>query len=102
MVKPSHRTRSLRRKKVKTPGGKTTERRERRKSTHANCALCKKKLQGIKTDKKLPKTKKKPGRKFSGELCSSCAEEIVKLQARIDNGSLKKEEVEIRYRKYLK
>ncbi len=102
MVEPAKRSRSLRKVSYRTPGGKTKKRYLRRKSVKATCGACGKKLAGVSTDKKLSKSQKKPGRKFSGNLCHSCTTYVLKLQTRIDNKDLERQAVSIKYRKYLK
>lgn len=77
MPKQPHRTRSLRRKQVRTPGGKLVTRYLKRKPKIAHCATCKKTLKGVPRERpykmhKLPKTKKRPERPYGGVLCSSC------------------------------
>lgn len=78
MVKRSLRSRSLRKLKVRVPGGKTVLRHEGRKNAFAKCAVCKHPLTGMtrKTDAgtaKLSRSEKRPERKFGGNLCSSCS-----------------------------
>ena len=101
MPRPSQRTTKRRKIHKKTPKGKTKKVVKRRITTKAKCGLCKKTLQGVKTTKKLSKTKKKPGRKYSGNLCSTCTQRIVKLQARINEGKIYKKDANVRYQKYL-
>ena len=77
MPRPSQRSRSLRRVKRKTPGGRSVIHYERRKHSIAKCSACKKPLSGVPRERdsgiaKLPKTKKRPDRPFGGNLCSSC------------------------------
>ena len=72
-----HRSRSMRRVFVKTPGGVTKLHYRQRKPSKAKCAGCGKILQGTphkKTSKQknLPKTKKRPSRPYGGVLCSAC------------------------------
>lgn len=72
-----HRTRALRRHKVKTPGNRLVFHYEKRKPKQAHCAICKTLLIGIPREKpykmqRLPKTKKRPERPYGGILCSEC------------------------------
>ena len=83
MPRPSLRSRSLRKLRKKTPGGRTVMHYERRKNSKAKCAVCKKALAGVPIGKdsdiaKLPKSKKKPERAFGGNLCSSCMRREIK------------------------
>jgi len=77
MVRRMLRTRSLKRKKVKTPGNKVVVHFEDKKTGIARCAICGKPLHGIPRVKssemrKLPKTKRRPERPYGGNLCSRC------------------------------
>lgn len=101
MPRPSERTTKRRKIFKKTPGGTNKKVVKRRITTKAKCGLCKKTLQGVKTTKKIPKTKKKPGRKYSGHLCSPCTQRITKLQTRINEGKLFKKDTEVKYHQYL-
>lgn len=83
MVRPSLRSRGLRRKKVRTPGNKLVTHHERKKPGIARCAVCKKPLHGVprlnpSEMRKLPKTKRRPERPFGGNLCSKCMRELFK------------------------
>jgi large subunit ribosomal protein L34e len=83
MPRRSQRSRSLRKLKVKTPGGRSVTRFERRKNAAAKCAVCKKPLSGVPLGRdswiaKLSKTEKRPERPFGGNLCSSCARREMK------------------------
>jgi len=87
MTKPMHRSRRLRRKKVRTPGNKLVTHFLRRKPKVAKCAVCGKPLHG--TPRKIPsifknlaKSIKKPQRPYGGNLCSRCMREIMKEKAR--------------------
>ena len=101
MVNPGKRSSTILKKYVRTPGNKTVERYDRKVRTHANCTMCKKKLQGVQTDK-TSKTAKKAGRKYSGQICHTCTQQIIKLQARISAGQIKITDTDMKYRKYLK
>lgn len=78
-----HRTRSLRRIKIRTPGGRLITRYEKRKPKIAHCAVCQRPLQGIPRERPykmhtLPKTEKRPERPYGGILCSSCMRKKIK------------------------
>lgn len=69
----------------KTPGGKRKKVFERRRPGHASCGNCGNKLAGVPRERpsgisKLSATKKKPSRKFGGNLCSSCSRSSIKQQ----------------------
>jgi|YelNatPaOPRAMG01_1025707.scaffolds.fasta_scaffold170724_2 large subunit ribosomal protein L34e len=83
MPKRSQRSRSLRRIKVKTPGGEYKTRYERRGGSKPKCALCKKPLSGVPKGKvsdiaKLSKTEKRPERPYGGYLCPKCSKNEIK------------------------
>lgn len=77
MVAPRFRSRSFRRIFVKTPGGNTVLRHERRKPGKAVCSECGLILAGVPREipakiKKLSKTERRPQRPYGGVLCSKC------------------------------
>ncbi len=77
MVRPSLRTRSKKRVKVRTPGGRLALHFKREKPGYAKCAICGAKLNGVprllpSKLSKLPKTKKRPQRPYGGHLCPRC------------------------------
>jgi large subunit ribosomal protein L34e len=78
-------SKSLRKVKVKAPGGHTVIRLKRKKPTYAVCKNCGEKLNrpklSVKKLKNLPKTKKRPERPFP-ELCSRCMREYFKSKVR--------------------
>jgi large subunit ribosomal protein L34e len=87
MVKPMLRTKSLKRKKVKTPGKRSVTHYKKEKPGVAKCAICKKPLHGVPRlnpleMKKLPKTKKRPERPYGGNLCSKCMRGLFRRTAR--------------------
>jgi large subunit ribosomal protein L34e len=77
-MKPSRfKSRTFRRVKVKTPGGKTVTQYKKKKPAKAICSGCKNPLKGVPRERpykmrKLAKTKKRPERPFGGALCSKC------------------------------
>ena len=83
MVKPMLRSRSLKRRRVRTPGNKLTTHYKKKKPGVARCAICKKPLHGVPRLNppemgKLPKTKKRPERPYGGKLCSKCTRDLFK------------------------
>ena len=83
MPRRSQRSKSLRKLKVRTPGGRRVTHFKRRKNAAAKCAVCKKPLAGMPKGRdsdtaKLSKTEKRPERPFGGNLCSSCARREMK------------------------
>jgi len=89
MVEPSKRTRSTKKKKVRTPGGKTVTHFGRKKSGKAECGLCSKNLSGVATGtatamKNTAKTKKMPSKPYAGVLCPECLDSLMRYQTRIE------------------
>ena len=84
MPRPALRSRSLRRVKVRTPGGRTVVHYEKRKHNIPKCALCKKPLRGVGklTAKEERKGIRMPTRPFGGYLCHSCLEKALKRALR--------------------
>lgn len=83
-----HRTRTYRRVKKKTPGGRLKIEYTKRKPSHKKCAQCKKILKGVPRDlpykvNKLSKSQKKPERPFGGYLCSECMRKEIKQRFNI-------------------
>jgi len=78
-------SKSVKRYKVKTPGGKNVMHFKKKKSSYVRCKKCGAKLNrpklSIKKLKRLPKTKKRPERPFP-ELCSKCMREYFKEKVR--------------------
>lgn len=73
---------------VKAPGGRTKLQYRQRKPSKAVCAVCKKPLAGVprKVPGKLtalPKTARRPERKYGGKLCSACTRTLLKNKVRL-------------------
>ncbi len=91
MVRPALRSRSLRRVKTRTPGGRTIVRYEKRKPNAARCAICGRVLNGVPRLRpvdlrKLPKTARRPERPYGGYLCPQCLARLLKDAARSMSG----------------
>jgi large subunit ribosomal protein L34e len=87
MVRPSRRSRTLRRVFRRTPGGRTVLQYKKRKPSKATCAVCGKNLAGVPRERpykmmRMAKTKKRPERKFGGMLCSACSRRKIIAAAR--------------------
>jgi large subunit ribosomal protein L34e len=82
MVSPRLRSRSFKRIKRRTPGGRSVVYYERIKRSAARCGRCGALLNGVPRDirdlRVLPKSSKRPNRAFGGMLCHKCVEEIYK------------------------
>jgi large subunit ribosomal protein L34e len=89
MPRGMYRSRTLRRVKVRTPGGKVNLHYEQRKPSKAVCTSCQKVLTGVARElphklAKLPKTKRRPERPFGGVLCSRCTRRLFQTKARLE------------------
>ena len=83
MVRRALRSTSLRKVKVKTPGGRVTTHYRKKKPKSAHCAGCGIVLPGVPRERhvkmqNMPKTKKRPQRKFGGTLCTRCSRQVLK------------------------
>jgi len=83
----TRKSRSLRRVKVKVPGGTTRLVYKSRKPKSAKCSSCGTVLKGVPREmatkmKNLAKTKKRPQRPYGGMLCSSCMRKLMIHKAR--------------------
>jgi large subunit ribosomal protein L34e len=102
MPRPKNRSRSVRRLYRRTPKGNVVIHYKRReKGGRSYCALCHSILGGASARRGLPKTKKRPERIFGGRLCQGCVRRVVSCAARIRDGKMKMEDVEIRARGYV-
>tara|TARA_Y100000310_G_C20302935_1_gene632679 strand:- start:197 stop:469 length:273 start_codon:yes stop_codon:yes gene_type:complete len=86
MPSGKHKSRSLRRVHVKTPGGVNKIHYKKRKPSIAHCKVCKKDLKGVPRERpykmqSLSKTKKRPERPYGGVLCSACMRKKIKEEA---------------------
>jgi len=82
-----HKSRSLRRVFVKTPGGRTVLHYRKRKPKNPKCRSCGAVLKGVPRErpykmKKMTKSKKRPSRIYGGNLCSRCVRKKIIEKAR--------------------
>ncbi len=89
MVRPALRSRSRRRVKVRTPGGRQVVHYEKRKPGPARCARCGRPLNAVPrlrphVLRHISKTAKRPERPYGGVLCARCLAEL--LRERIIRG----------------
>ena len=75
MGQPRKRTKRLSRKVYKTPGARIKTKNSRRKFASARCAICNAKLASTSA-----------GRKYSGTLCHTCTETVIKYRTRVAGG----------------
>lgn len=85
MPEGKHKSRTLRRVFVKTPGKENKIQYKKRKPSKKRCAECNKELHGIPNliqskFRNLAKSKKRPQRPYAGKLCSSCMRKKIKEQ----------------------
>ncbi|MEA1905173.1 MAG: 50S ribosomal protein L34e [Candidatus Hadarchaeota archaeon] len=84
---PSKRQRRTKKRSVKKPSGRSSVRRARKRAGLPRCAMCGRVLSGtgrLGSGKlrKLPGSSKSSSRPFGGNLCSSCARQLIKEMAR--------------------
>ncbi|HII15312.1 MAG TPA: 50S ribosomal protein L34e [Nanoarchaeota archaeon] len=87
MPAPRFRSRTFRRVFVKLPGGTTKIQYRKRKPAKAHCAGCGALLPGVPRERpykmqRMPKTQKRPERKFGGLFCTRCSRLRLKQAAR--------------------
>jgi large subunit ribosomal protein L34e len=87
MVSGRLRSRTMRRVKKKTPGGKVVTHYKPRKPSIQRCAITGEKLHWVPQERpsglrKLSKTQKRPQRPFGGVLSSKGMREVLKQRAR--------------------
>ncbi len=89
MVEPSKRTRSVKKKKLRTPGGKRVTHYKAEKASKICCGKCKKPLSGVTTGsatemKNTAKTKKVPSKPYAGVLCPKCLDSLMRYVTRME------------------
>jgi len=82
MVKPGHRSRTLRRVFITTPGGEKKIHYRKRKPSSAKCSSCGAVLKGVPRERptkmqNMAKTKKRPERPYGGVLCTKCTRQLM-------------------------
>lgn len=84
MVRPSLRSRTKKRKIVRTPGGRHVLRILDKKHDYPKCAVCGRPLQGIPklTAREERRGVKVPTRYYGGYLCHACLKRGLKVAAR--------------------
>jgi large subunit ribosomal protein L34e len=87
MPRPGLRVRSLRKMKVKLPGGASVIHYFRRRPSESVCASCKKPLHGVPRArphglKSFAKSSMRPERPYGGNLCPTCSRERIKSRLR--------------------
>ncbi len=87
MVRRALRSNSLRKIKVKTPGGRVVTHYKKKKPKVAHCGSCGAILKGVPRERpvkmqNIAKTKKRPQRPFGGVLCTKCSRSLFKEKAK--------------------
>ncbi len=87
MPRPGLRSKSQKRKHVRTPGNKNVKHYWREKPSRAECAICKTPLQSVprlrpSEMKKTNKTSRRATRIESGRYCATCLKQIIQEQVR--------------------
>jgi large subunit ribosomal protein L34e len=81
MVQRMLRTRSVKKRRVRTPGNRLVTHYKMEKPKVAKCNFCKKPLHGVprvnpSRMRKLPKSSRRPERPYGGNLCSECTRKL--------------------------
>ncbi|MBE0511813.1 50S ribosomal protein L34e [Candidatus Bathyarchaeota archaeon] len=87
MPRPSLRTRSRKRRRVKSSGGRVETHYGKEKTGFSRCARCGRALSGLPRSnpsglRKLPVSQRRVERMYGGHLCHSCLRDLLKQAAR--------------------
>jgi len=104
--RPRHRSRSMKRKQVKTPGRKTVTHYEPKMHSKHLCAICNGILHGKPRGRpveiqKLSKTERGPVRPFGGMLCSGCTRKIMVIRAKIAGKKMNMNDIPLSLKNYV-
>ena len=93
MVEPAKRSRSVKKRKVRTPGGHTTTHYKAKKHGKAVCGRCHKAVAAVQTGpasevRASTRSQRTPDRPWAGTLCASCTDELVRYKTRFENGGV--------------
>ncbi len=77
----------MKRKKVRTPGGRNVMHWKKNKTSAPTCSVCGSLLHGMRRDDaaelaNTPASQKRISRKFGGNMCASCSREAIRTRAR--------------------
>jgi len=89
MVSPKHRSRSVKKRQVRTPGGRTVTHYKKKKPSKHKCGRCGKVLAGVPSRiqseiRKLSKSEKVPSRVYAGDLCADCVDSLIRYRTRFE------------------
>jgi len=84
---PRHRSRTYKKRFVRTPGGRVAIHYKEKKVGPARCAMCGGQLSGVprlrpSKLRALPKSSRAPNRPYGGYLCPTCARRVITEAAR--------------------
>ncbi|MDH5389958.1 MAG: 50S ribosomal protein L34e [Candidatus Bathyarchaeota archaeon] len=87
MPRPALRTRSKKRRRVKSSGGRVETHYGKEKTEVSRCARCGRALSGLPRPdpsklRKLPASQRRVERMYGGHLCHSCLRDLLKHEAR--------------------
>ncbi|RLE77596.1 MAG: 50S ribosomal protein L34e [Thermoprotei archaeon] len=84
MPRPAHRSRTVKRVYVRTPGGRLVVHYRRRKVSPPRCAICGRALSGFPkmTLREARKGHRPPGRPYGGCVCHECLAKALKSAVR--------------------
>ncbi|MDI6819357.1 MAG: 50S ribosomal protein L34e [Candidatus Hodarchaeaceae archaeon] len=82
-----HRSRTYKRRFIRTPGGHAVVHYKEGKVGVARCAMCGRQLGGVPRLRSselraLPRSSRRPNRPYGGHLCPACARQVIKEAAR--------------------
>lgn len=100
-MKPKDRSSSVRKLKKRLSYRVKTYTKRKKKRANARCAICKKPLAGV-DERQKTRTKRTVLRKYGGVLCPSCLERVIKLSQRVKQGTIRIEDVSLKYLDYVK
>ncbi len=88
MTVPHHKSRTMRRVYVRTPGGNVVLHHKLRRPAYAECGGCHKNLQAVPRERPagiqaLAKAKRRPERPYGGVLCGSCMRKTMVAKGRM-------------------
>jgi len=86
-VRPSLRSTTHARIKIRTPGGRVVIHLRERKKDLPVCSICGKPLRGVQGGssvelRKGSRSSKRPNRTFGGTICHACLSNLIKVEAR--------------------
>ncbi len=97
MTSPKHRSRSVKKRQVRIPGGRTVTHYRKKKPSKHTCGRCGRILLGVPNRiqseaKNMNKSERIPSRIYAGNLCNDCVDSLIRYKTRF--------EVKFRYPKF--